>query len=262
MPVETRKAKAARIARDVAERKTVMPWEYDQEAFCRGEPIVEHMMRIHILTSVCRHMRYEVIAEYFNRAQAHVTHCAGSFWTASDVRVLAAMRHLKASSLFTNHMRHIHLTWLPDTVRGWILWGSNMGRWASPVHGLIPMRNTKPRKGLRQVNTLEWLASLKSLQTLEIGFMDVLPGYRNNHIFFGRSTLEWRELLRLPKLESIFYRLYSAPSRKAFTKNWEDLESFRWYKNALAEHLLKDPAVEDTEKLASPLSSDQNWHKF
>ncbi|KAK3947015.1 hypothetical protein QBC32DRAFT_105892 [Pseudoneurospora amorphoporcata] len=228
-----------------------MPWEYDQEALCRGEPIIQHMKQLDVLTSVCRHLRYEVTSEYFNRAQAHVTHCVGGFRTASDVRVLTAMRHIKASSLFTNHLRHIRLTWLPDTLRGWLHWGSHMGKWVSPLHGLIPIRSKEPGKELRQVNTLRWLASLKSLQTLEIGFMDVLPGLYGEPMFFGRNTLEWRGLLKPLKLESISFRLYSARRREEFTKNWENSEGFLQYKRVLAEHLLKYPVVAE-EKQRKP----------
>lgn len=65
---------------------TVLPWEYTITGQRDGRPVRDHMHQIHVLTSVCRHMRYEVIAEYFHRTQAHVLYIdqCGPAWHGPD----------------------------------------------------------------------------------------------------------------------------------------------------------------------------------
>ncbi|KAJ4414856.1 hypothetical protein N0V85_002967 [Neurospora sp. IMI 360204] len=245
--VETRKAKTTRLALVLTEAQpkystfirlpvevrlmiykyvwtpTVMPWEYDVIAQREGQPASDHMKQIHVLTSVCRHMRYEVIAEYFLRAQAHITYAAGDSSHCdgrSDMRVLASMWHLKNSSLFIEHLQHVRLNWLPiNDWNGWTAWDNMVDkantRWNTVgpfAMAALPRYGEQPRRRvLRQMDTLKWLASLRSLRTLEITFIDVKTDEDDFVSFY--DTLAWRKLMKMPKLEGIVLRLFAGSAR-------------------------------------------------
>ncbi|KAK3340200.1 hypothetical protein B0H65DRAFT_577753 [Neurospora tetraspora] len=276
--VETRKAKTTRLALGLTEAQpkhstfirlpvevrlmiykhvwtpTAMPWEYDIIAQREGQPASDHMKQIHVLTSVCRHMRYEVIAEYFLRSQAHINYAAGDSSHCdgrSDMRVLASMWHLKRSSLFTEHLQHVRLNWLPiNDWSGWTAWDNMVDKAnarrdiVGPFAMAAPWGTAgQPRRVLRQMDTLKWLASLKSLRTLEITFIDVMTVHENDFVSFY-DTLAWRKLMKMPKLEWITLRLFSGSARHE-EWNWNSPErlSDREKVMDLKASLLKGPSA-------------------
>ncbi|KAK1780281.1 hypothetical protein QBC45DRAFT_110362 [Copromyces sp. CBS 386.78] len=291
--VETRRGKTTRLALSVTEAQpnrspfirlpvevrliiykyvwtpTVKPWDYDLVAQREGRPVSDHMKQIHALTTVCRHMRYEVIAEYFHRTQAHITYTPGrceycgksdrcGYCGRSDMRVLASMWHLKGSSLFTEHLQHVRLNWLPVNDRdGWLAWDyvvdnarTRRVNFALPnvrnytagpfAMALVPPGSRERRaesRFLRQINTLNWLTSLKSLRTLEITFIDVMnPNSRNMVPFY--NPWAWQKMMKLPKLDWVTLRhLYG---RHKEWKIWGQRLADRKKVKDLVKDLLKD----------------------
>ncbi|KAK3494447.1 uncharacterized protein B0T23DRAFT_427459 [Neurospora hispaniola] len=288
--VETRRAKATRLVLDLTEAQskhaafirlpvevrlmiykhlwtpTVMPWEYDVVAQRTGQPVNDHMKQIHALASVCRHMRYEVIAEYFFRAQAHVTYAVGggggggSYCGRSDMRVLASMWHLKSSSLFTENLQHVRLNWLPiNDWYGWATWDSMVDKtsvrtelswFAMAALGYGGGSGQQKKRVLRQMNTLKWLASLRSLRTLEILFIDVLN--KDNEFVSFYNPEAWRRLLKLPKLEWVALRLFSG--RHEEWRNSPEMSSDRERVMDLMDSLVKGPS--------SMLKKERTVHKI
>ncbi|KAK3401102.1 hypothetical protein B0T20DRAFT_495357 [Sordaria brevicollis] len=249
------------------------PWEYDEQAQRSAQPCRDRMKQIHILTSVCRHFRDEVIREYFHRTQAHIAHCVGGFGPSSDERILASMKLIKASILFTDNLQHVRLNWFPEKRDpSWTCWAVCLldnpvevraaqdvffesQRMRLPFGILTP----KPGKKLRQADTFKWLASLKNLKTLQINFVDVVHDEAGTPLFFGSNAplyplpaplayaasaypkQEWRALLKLPrKLEVIDFRLLSVRAQ-VIGQVWKDLPKFREYEEELVKNLLKDP---------------------
>ncbi|KAK3948123.1 hypothetical protein QBC32DRAFT_222651 [Pseudoneurospora amorphoporcata] len=194
----------------------VLPWQYAETAQREGQPVRDHMKQIHVLTSVCRRMRYEVIAEYFYRTQAHVLYIADyrSWDCQGDMRVLAAMRYLKSSRLFTEQLQHVRLNWVPAPGWTWTAWeawynlvdrGKFNAEEASYRFSIIADYN-----GGRQVDTLKWLASLKSLKTLETTFVDVISaGEEEEELPSFSDPVAWQKLRKLPKLEWVSVQLKS-----------------------------------------------------
>lgn len=251
------------------------PWEYDQQAQRGGQPCRDHIKQIHILTSVCRHFRYEVIREYFHRTQAHITHCVGGFGQQSDERILASMQHIKASILFTENLKHVRINWLPDNrEHSWICWALCMNDSQADIIAaqqefferqriVLPfgLQIPKPGKQLRQADTFKWLASLKSLKTLQVAFVDVVHG-AGVPLFFGPNApmfpdplasapgpgtppakQEWRALLKLHKLEAINFRILTVRSQAEMALKWKDFPKFREYEEEFIKHLLNDPTT-------------------
>ncbi|KAJ4414857.1 hypothetical protein N0V85_002968 [Neurospora sp. IMI 360204] len=267
--VETRRAKAARLARDVAEGKTeirlmiykeawttVRPFEHDMEAQLEGKPVGDHIKLIHALISICRLVRHEVLPQYFARTQAHVLYADSIYRCRGDARVLAAMRDMKRSRLFTEHLKHVRLHWLTEsrgTWRTWlnwlIWWGMGDPDAKEREEARLATMSEQEERALRQVNTLEWLASLKSLQTLEIAFIDTRRRMGNDPaVYFGPDSVAWRELLKLPKLERISFLVYCRGPYE-----WKDSGRSVGRKEILEKGLLKDPAA---KKEGKPLRID------
>lgn len=246
---------------------TVNPWDYAVFAQREGRPVSDHMKQIHVLTAVCRHMRYEVIAEYFPQAQAHITYTPGRTGSCgrSDMRVIASMCHLKSSPLFTAHLQHVRLNWIPlNTNDGWLAWDymvdnartrrynistpyvrvRRVGPFATALPTpLYPDRKPIESRFFRQINTLNWLTSLKNLQTLDITFIDAVnyesmwPVNAERIVPFYNPRV-WQQMLKLPKLDWINLRLFSG--RQDGWESSPERMADREKANGLVKGLLRD----------------------
>lgn len=222
---------------------TVRPFEYDMEAQREGKPVGDYIKLIHALISVCRLVRHEVLPEYFARTQAHVLYADGIYRCGGDVRVLAAMRDMKQSRLFTEHLKHVRLHWLTEstwrTWLNWLIWWDMGDPDAKEREEARLAMSEQEERALRQVDTLAWLAGLKSLQTLEIAFIDTRCRMGNDPaVYFGPDSVAWRELLKLPKLDRISFLVYC---RRPY--EWKGSGRSVGRKEILEEGLLKDPAA-------------------
>lgn len=240
---------------------TVLPWEYDREAQCEGQPVRDHIKQLHVLVSVCRHMRYEIIAEYFPHVQAHVLYAAGGHPGPSDsrlgdIRVFTAMRYIKTSPLFRDHLQHVRLTWLPGNLwHHWTFWYEMVARGRQTfamreararfgsLHEPFGLGYVMSGRGMREINALlrqpdnfKWLRSLKSLKTLEIIFLDAPRFYPMDRARIPLyNTAEWHNFNKLPNLERVSLRAWSSRQER-----WKEMQGGKQMDEAL-KRLLKDP---------------------
>ncbi|KAK3401101.1 hypothetical protein B0T20DRAFT_390950 [Sordaria brevicollis] len=253
--VETRRMKAARLARgevnDENEACTpeLEPWDYRLKEQDKGKPIRDQIKKLKALLSVCRLFRNQILPEYFNRTQAHVIYSPG--WPRDlgvlrygrSEKVLAAQRIMKRSRLFLENVKHVRLHWLTEaasrTWKRWLEMDENYG-----METMCTAIDVELQGPWQQVDTLEWLASLKNLQTLEIAFVDTehrmskLPA-----MYFGKDPFAWQELLKLPKLERLSFLVYSQRSDV-----WKGEGRPMGRKEILEQALLKDPAAKKGQK--------------
>lgn len=253
---------------------TINPWDYDVKSQREGHPTRDHIKQIHALAAICRHLRYEVIDEYFAHAQAHIIYTPGRASVIpgrTDIRAMASMYYIKHSPLFTAHLQHVRLNWLPANTRdGWLAWEHMADSVRTRRHNIFtpntqititgPFEAASPydprvwadiTRVCRQPNTVNWLTGLKKLRTLEITFLDVLmyehiwPGVEDIVPFYNAAV--WQKLLKGlgAKLEWVSFKLVSQVKDRS---RWDNSVARRVdgeRVEELVEGLLKD----DREKL-------------